>query len=66
MELKKCANHPWLVEGYQPEADLSTAELAELVESSGTMQLLLTLPLPLPPHPIALTLTPTLTLTQQS
>ena len=40
MELKKCANHPWLVEGYQPEADLSAAELAELVESSGKMQLL--------------------------
>ena len=40
MELKKCANHPWLVEGYQPEADLSPAELAELVESSGKMQLL--------------------------
>ena len=40
MELKKCANHPWLVEGYQPEADLTPAELAELVESSGKMQLL--------------------------
>ena len=40
MELKKCANHPWLVEGYQPDADLSAAELTELVESSGKMQLL--------------------------
>ena len=39
MELKKCANHPWLVEG-GPDVELSAAELAELVESSGKMQLL--------------------------
>ncbi len=40
MELKKCANHPWLVEGSPPEIDLTAEELGDLVESSGKMQLL--------------------------
>ncbi|KAL1496220.1 hypothetical protein AB1Y20_016183 [Prymnesium parvum] len=42
MELKKCANHPWLIEApLEPQADvLSDEQLRDLVESCGKMQLL--------------------------
>ena len=42
MELKKCANHPWLVEG-APDAgsdELGAEALRELVDSCGKMRLL--------------------------
>ena len=42
MELKKCANHPWLIEGAPGALDpqLDAEQLQELVDSCGKMQLL--------------------------